>query len=240
MLLRGVVVLMLLVSSLPSRADTLGLYVGVGYWTYEMDGTVLGTVDLFQDMGVKDDNGIVAYAALEHPVPLLPNVRFAFAEIGDEGAATVTQDFEFNGIPFTTGQQVETVFDVSHYDLTLYYEIIDTGMDLDLGVTGKWFQGDVAFDIVREDVVAFLPTVYANFKLPFADSGVYVGATANASGDILDYQLKVGWETENFIFPEFGIEAAYRGLEIDADEDTIDLLMDVDITGFQVSLTAHF
>ena len=83
---------------------------------------------------------------------------------------------------------------------------------------------------------------HGKFGLPF--SGMYLGAEANAisySGNrVLDYALKVGWETENFILPEFGIEAGYRRFGIEGDEGDIDVGVDVAVDGFFINLTGHF
>ena len=53
-------------------------------------------------------------------------------------------------------------------------------------------------------------------------------------------KIKVGWETENFILPEFGIAIGYRSLSIDGDASDIDLQTDVTIDGAFITLTGHF
>ena len=131
--------------------------------------------------------------------------------------------------------------DLSHTDLTLYYELIDVGMDLDLGLTARYLEGEVELNNVRESAEVLLPMIYlrGKFNLPF--TGTYIGGQVNAasySGDsILDGDVKVGWQTENFIFPEFGVEAGYRQFSIDADES---VLIDLEMDGVFVNLTAHF
>ncbi|MCB1647772.1 MAG: hypothetical protein KDI36_20095, partial [Pseudomonadales bacterium] len=92
------------------------------------------------------------------------------------------------------------------------------------------------------DVV--LPMLYgrARFNLPF--TGTWVGGDINYVGysgnQIADYALKIGWETENFIFPEFGIEGGYRKFSIEVDEDDADVDVNTDIDGIFINLTAHF
>ncbi len=89
-----------------------------------------------------------------------------------------------------------------------------------------------------------LPLVYARGKFGLPFTGTYLGANVNAisySGNsVTDFALTIGWETENFILPEFGIEGGYRRLAVDGDADDIDVNVDVDVDGFFVNLTAHF
>ncbi|MFT6038757.1 MAG: hypothetical protein ACI9TP_001549, partial [Candidatus Azotimanducaceae bacterium] len=72
----------------------------------------------------------------------------------------------------------------------------------------------------------------------------YFGGDINyasyGGNQIADYAVKVGWETENFILPEFGIEAGYRSFSIDADADDLDVNVDTQVDGVFLNLTGHF
>jgi hypothetical protein len=52
--------------------------------------------------------------------------------------------------------------------------------------------------------------------------------------------VKLGWQKENFILPEFGIEVGYRRFGIDGDANDIDVDMDIHIDGVFVNLVGHF
>ena len=56
----------------------------------------------------------------------------------------------------------------------------------------------------------------------------------------MDYAVKVGWEIENFILPEFGVEAGFRRFAIDAGDDDLDFVIDMDVEGVFFNITGHF
>lgn len=60
-----------------AHADTVGLRLGAYRWQPDFDGDVRAdgeTVDINRDLGLDDDDSNVFFVAIEHPVPLLPNV----------------------------------------------------------------------------------------------------------------------------------------------------------------------
>ena len=223
-----------------AHADVIGVHGGIGFWAYDFSGDAISDISLENDFNITSDNGGHAYLALEHPIPFLPNVKVAYTSMSDSSTNALTTGFAFKGVPFLLGQTVNTEIDLTHTDFTLYYEIVDLGFDLDLGITGRLMRGEVSVDAIKEGVKVVLPMAYASarFGLPF--SGLYIGGLVNAGSDIVDYQLKVGWETENFIFPEFGVEVGYRSFSVDSGEKDFDVNMDVDTDGVFLNLTAHF
>jgi outer membrane protein len=232
------VALLLFASS--ASADFLGIRVGVGIWNGNVGGDIS---DLSLDsFNVQDDTGINIYAGFEHPIPLLPNIKIGRTNIKDSGSASLSTSFEFGGTVFTAGERLNTSIDLTHTDVTLYYEIVDVGMDLDVGLTGRYMDGQVAVNGVRQDIDAVLPMVFARAKVGLPFSGVYVGAEVNAlsfRGDsVSDYAAKIGWETDSFIFPEFGVEAGYRKLIVDGGSDLVAL--DADFDGIFLNLTARW
>lgn len=227
--------------SAAGQADTVGFFVGGGVWDANFSGSVITSVDIESELNIESAGSTYVYAHLEHPLAFIPNVRVARTNIDESGSGVLSSGFNYEGTGFTVGQSVASSVDLSHTDLTLYYELIDVGMDLDLGITARYLEGEVSINNVRESAEVILPMIYVRgkFNLPF--TGTYIGGQVNAasySGDsIFDGDLKVGWQTENFIFPEFGVEAGYRQFSVDADESVrIDLEMD----GAFVNLTAHF
>lgn len=239
MLFRLIVMLILFPFS-AAQADVIGIYAGIGYWAYDLGGDAISDISLDDDFNISSANGVHIYLALEHPIPLLPNVKFAYTSISDRSTSALTTGFAFKGVPFLLGQSVDTEIDLTHMDITLYYELVDIGFDLDLGVTGRLMSGEVSIGPIRENVNVVVPMAYAHAKVGFLFTGLYVGGLINAGSDIVDYQLKIGWETENFIFPEFGIEVGYRSFSVDANEGDFDVDMDVVTDGIFLNLTAHF
>ncbi|MEM7365972.1 MAG: TIGR04219 family outer membrane beta-barrel protein [Pseudomonadota bacterium] len=226
------------------HADFLGLHLGIGYWDNEFAGDVVDGVSVGNELGVGEDASLHFYAALEHPIPVIPNIRVARTGIEGSGAGTLASNFTFEGQNFAVGQQVATTIDLTHTDLTLYYEIIDIGFDLDVGITARSLEGQVQMDTTREDVDEVIPMVYLRGKLGLPFTGTYFAGTANAlafgDSEISDYAIAIGWETENFILPEFGIEGGLRRFTIDVQEQDAQVNVDMEVDGIFVNLTAHF
>lgn len=227
-----------------ANADFLGLHLGVGYWGSEFAGDVVDGVSVGNELSVDKDTGLHIYAALEHPIPLIPNIRLARTGIEDSGTGTLSSNFTFEGQNFTSGQQVATTIDLTHTDLTLYYEIIDIGFDFDIGVTARSLEGQVQMDTTREDVDEIIPLVYLRAKIGLPFTGTYFTGNANAlafgDSEISDIAVAIGWETENFILPEFGIEGGLRRFTIDVREQDARVNVDMEVDGIFVNLTAHF
>ena len=224
-----------------ASADTIGLHLGAGYWNTDFSGNVIANVDLDSELDVKDAGSVYVYAHVEHPLPFIPNLRIARTEIEESGSGTLAGNFNFEGTNFVLGQAVRSSIDMSHTDFTLYYELIDTGADLDVGLTARYLEGEVTLNNISESAEAILPMLYLRGKLNLPFTGTYIGGQANVisvSGDsMLDADLKLGWQTENFIFPEFGVEAGYRTFDVDVDES---VLIDLEMDGVFINLTAHF
>jgi len=227
-----------------SRADFLGVYVGLGYWNQDFAGDAISNISIEDEFGLGDNSGLQGYFRFEHPLPMLPNVRLARSEVKDSSVGLLTNDFDFGGDAFVPGQSVSTEVDMTHTDVTLYYELIDIGFDLDVGLTARVLDSQLAIEGVIEEKNTVLPMLYVAGKFGLPLSGLYVAGDINGVGfggaSVMDYAVKVGWETENFILPEFGIEAGFRRFAVDAEGDDLDFIIDMDAEGFFVNLTGHF
>ena len=105
-------------SAVPANAATiLGFQAGVYVWATDASGTV-GATDV---AGMDGDNN-VTFFALEHPVPLVPNVKVQLTDMAASSGA--------NSV------------DLSHSDATLYYEILDNIVSIDIGITARTFDGE--------------------------------------------------------------------------------------------------
>jgi outer membrane protein len=236
--------LALILLSTPSFADFLGIYAGVGGWDSEFTGDVVSDVDVEDELGLSSDISNSFYVAFEHPVPLIPNVRVARTSLQESGMGTVSLGFVFEGVPFSADQDITADLDLTYTDFTLYYEIWDVGFDFDVGLTVRQLDGSMQIDDVIEDIDEYLPAVYVAGRIGLPFSGVFLGAEINGisySGNtIADYAVKIGWETSSFIFPEFGIEAGYRNIGLETQEEDVGVAVDVGIGGVFVNLVAHF
>jgi len=142
------------------RADTVGLYLGGQIWQSEANG-VLAEKDTLIDLDLKKEQQSNYFVAVEHPFPLLPNVRISSTMLDTTGKTNLTQAFSFGGETFPTDVVIEVPddefiidtksdtkldasFNVSYVDYTLYYELFDNGLfTFDLGLTARDFDGTV-------------------------------------------------------------------------------------------------
>ena len=177
----------ILVATLPgvAVADTiLGIYAGASRWDYELDGSFSSdgtTINTDTDLQLDDDDSNVLYVALEHPIPLLPNVKIQRNDLDFSGSATLGRDITYAGTTFLNGVDINSTLDLSNTDYILYYEILDNWVNLDLGLNFKKFDGDASISSLgqsaSEDLDETLPMLYgkAQFDLPF--TGLSAGGT---------------------------------------------------------------
>lgn len=230
--------------SATASADYIGLYAGLGYWGQDFGGDVISKVSAANELGVGGSGGSYIYVAFEHPIPLLPNIRIARTAIDDTGSGTLTSNFTYEGQTFTSGQHVTSEINLTNTDVTLYYEVIDVGMDLDLGITGRFEKGEVAVNSARRGVSVGLPMGYARarFNLPF--TGTYLDGNVNfiswSGNQVADYALAVGWQTHTTVLPDVGVELGYRRFSVDVSQSDADVNVDMAVKGVFLNLTTHF
>ncbi|WP_338354849.1 TIGR04219 family outer membrane beta-barrel protein [uncultured Marinobacter sp.] len=227
-----------------SQADVVGLGASVSYWNSDLSGQAANNgdvVDVENDLNLDSDSNANASLYLEHPVPLLPNVRLNYTVIEQSGRGRLGAS-GFVGVPGSV--DVQSDFDLDQLDLTLYYEVLDNWVNLDLGITARDLSGELVvqdtggnFNASETKVDGVIPMGYlaARFDLPL--TGVSVGAEGNFisfDGDSLhDFNAYGQYEISLIQF-----RAGYRQMSIDY-EDGNDRL-DVEIGGPFVSAGVSF
>ena len=236
----------LTLAAMPSfaSADTIfGLYLGAGSWQSEFSGDFNtltdGDIDIENDLGLSDDSTNILWVALEHPIPLVPNIKVRSTGLKIDDSKTLTQGITFSSSAIPTGTNVTTNLDLSHNDAILYYEILDNWISIDVGFTVRQFDGEVevagAPSITIDETI---PLLYAmgQFDLPF--SGFYAGFEANAIGfndsGVTDLTVKLGYESGL----RLGAELGFRTFNITLDEVNT-LSSDIDISGIYAAITFH-
>src|SRR5690606_19424793 len=129
-----IVALLLTGLSVESYGATIyGLHAGVGQWYLDLQGDVgqYGATTTLNDLGFKDETSNVFWAALEHPVPILPNLKLMHSSISATEPSITSQSFIIGGVQIDARVQVVTDIDLSHTDATLYYELLDNWVTFD-------------------------------------------------------------------------------------------------------------
>ncbi len=232
-----------------ASADTIfGVYAGMGTWATDVEGDFefVGNVgndeiNLADDLDIEGENNSVLYVAIEHPLPFIPNVKLQRSEMTAESSTTLSSEITFDDTTFPVNEVVDTTLDFSHTDATLYYEILDNWVSLDVGFSVRLFDGEIDIQSTSDpslsanvDLNAPIPMLYgkARFDLPF--SGFSAAAEINTLGVVSDTTFKVGYESPL----RFGVEAGYRIFSVSLD-DIDDLDTGIDIDGAYVALTLH-
>ncbi len=216
------------------------VYAGVGSWSTELSGDLGDTSTDVDDLGLDDEDNGYFYAAFEHAVPVIPQIRLEYIDISTSGSGTLTEAYEIGDETFLANTDVDSDIDITFTDVVLYYEIAI----FDFGLTLRQFDAEVAAEgtvagqseTVTEDeaVDGVLPMLYLQTKVELPFTGLYV--TGNVNGlsvddiSVTDLRGAVGYGIELGPVAELGLEIGYRSFEIDLGDDE-DFAADIEFSG---------
>ena len=228
-LLLGAVVALLPLTGF--SATILGFQVGGGSWEHDPSGYIstdldgVGvTADLKNDFQLAEDSEGYVYFSLEHPVPLIPNIKYMNTKLTSAGSGTLTSDFDFNGVTYSASSAVTTKLKLDQTDYILYYEILDNVVSLDIGLNAKQIDGEAT---VNSDTTTFsgtIPMLYvgAEIMLPAGFSIVGEISTISAAGnEITDTAVKLTYTTDF----NLGLEVGTRSQDYVIDVDNVNANM---------------
>ena len=217
-----------LAASFSANADFLSITVGGGVWNEAPSGDFQKTsdtskVDVEKDLLWDSESQGYFYASLEHPVPIIPNVKIMSTKIDHTGEGDANFDFDdktFNG-------NVKNDFSIEALDLIAYYEVLDNIVSLDLGLNVRSLKVDYNIDSdggnsfpsenANKSINETIPMLYALVGVsPLPDliiSGeisymTFDGSTAS------DITAKIAYTTSFFV----GLEAGYRSQTYEFDD----------------------
>jgi len=202
-------------ASVSQAATVLGFDIGAYAWASDLKGSAQNT-----EFEGDTETNAVFFAALEHPVPFVPNVRLSRSDISQS-------------------TDNKTDIDASHTDATLYYEVLDNWISLDLGIAARKHDGDVMQSSVTQTIDSTLAMGYVKAEFDIPNTGLGIGAEfyhGKGSGDekatdanaFIHYNIALG----------FNLGAGYRALDtdLDIDNDTVNLKFD----GAYITAFYHF
>lgn len=231
-----------------AQSDTLfGLYAGAGAWQQDYSGVVdSGTsmVDLEDDLGLGNDNSMVLYAAMEHGLPLLPNLRGQFLKLDVQGNNILSRTIDFNGETFSATEPLGTIIDLTQRDAVLYYQVIDQAVSFDFGMVVSLMKGSVEMASQAERSEAkfneVVPMLFMKMRADIPRTGFWLGAQAQGvtydGNKVAEFDAQIGWESKAGI----GFEAGYRAVQIEFNNfDDIDHA-EIDVQGPYAAINYHF
>jgi outer membrane protein len=230
------------------QADTLlGLYIGGQVWATGSSGTFGDSSDQ-ENFNLDDQTQGSFYAAFEHPLPLIPNIKIARTTLDTDSVAQISEDFTFDNKDFGANQDVATKFDLTYTDYTLYYEIFDNDLvSIDFGITGRDFDSEITLTQNSSEgnlnASGVIPMLYAytNIGLPFTGFNVFAEGNFLALDDnsIYDVQVGVSYELIDNLAVDVNLTIGYRAVQLEID-DLDNLNSDLDFKGVFAGAVVHF
>lgn len=228
-------VLVLSVLSATASADALGLYIGGGTWNHDPAGT-FGTqgdadINVGADLDYSDKNDTYFYAAFEHFVPLVPNVRVEVASMEHSGTAS---GLTFNG----SSVNGHSAISLDTTDAIAYWRLLDNWINFDFGINVRQLDADFTVGSEIVSVSETVPMLYvaAQFDMPL--TGLSVGADINTisfSGvTYQDMRIRALYETG-----VIGFEAGLKSTTIELD-DVDNVNADLEFEGLMFGAFIHF
>ena len=241
---------MLLVPAL-SAADTLGVRVGANYWKYDISGTARyktadssNNIDVNKDLGYDDGSLGHYYISLEHPVPLLPNVRISKTDIDEDANGRLTNTVVYGDIIFQADEDVSSKVQLDQTDITLYYSLLDNVVNLDLGLNAKYIDSKARITgavsgTQNADISGWVPMAYAGVGADLPLTGLSISADGAyvkyQSSSFYDLTVRATYTSPWFV----GADVGYRKIKLDLD-DFDDSYADVEFDGPYAGLFVHF
>ena len=246
-------------------ADSVGGEISLGAYSHTPSGTAsytlpyvgLGTeADLEDTFGWQSNTDFMFKAYIEHPLPFIPNVKIGYTNLNHEGTGSST-NFTWGGIVGFSGD-LESSLDMGMTDITAYYEILDSDLELDAGLTLRYLFGDIYVNPVAavstpvgslsgsplaSETVSFsalAPMLYgkARFVIPSTDIALQLEANAISYDETTFYDYELGIRY-TFAFG-LGIEGGYKALHLDSTTLEDGLILDIDSDGFYASVVWDF
>lgn len=217
-----------------ARAEFIGLNIGASQWNPSLSGSFNSRqddrIDLVDDLDVDNPSKASMVLILEHPIPVLPNIRYQGFDLDTSGTSTLGSDLNFNGTTFNSGNQVRSTFDLSHDDIVLYYELLNNWVNFDMGVDLKRFDGEVSLtgaSSTSVEVDETIPLLYLSARFDLPQPGFYIGAKLNSNildlglsnSNAEDSTIMLGYESGKGL----GVEGGYKYFSLELDDiDSLD------------------
>ena len=231
-------------------ADTIaGVYAGAQGWRSGVAGG-FSNDSTITNFNFDDKTNSSFYVALEHPLPLVPNIKLARTTLNSTGDTTLSTDFSYGDRLFTAQSQITTDVDFTSTDVILYYEVLDNDLvSIDLGLTGKYLDGTILVvepasnTTGSQDLSVVVPLLYSRVALglPFTGWGVYAEGNylAVGSNSLSDYQVAVTYSFIESLALDLTLQVGYRDFSVDI-EDVDDTFADIGFDGVFAGVELHF
>jgi len=231
------------------QADTVfGGYVGAQAWNMGVSGGFAQNQSLTSfDYDTKTNASF--YIAIEHLIPLVPNVKLARTNMDFDGATVIDSEFTFGDEVFLVNANLLTNSEITATDYILYYEVLDNDLiSFDIGISGKQIDGEIRVtdENGSSSMQAFdgiIPMGYAKLVigLPLTGLSLFAEGSGLAIDDdsFTDYQVGVSYSFAESLAIDMYIHAGYRATTLDI-EDLDDINADLEFDGAFIGVEFDF
>ncbi|GGW64775.1 TIGR04219 family outer membrane beta-barrel protein [Alishewanella tabrizica] len=236
------------ICSASAHADSvIGLYAGADAWRASTTGGFANTTRL-STFEFADTTQPGYFIALEHFIPLLPNIRLQHMSLATEGQTRLNESFVFADTPFAAGSRLQASFDVTSTDYILYYEIFDNPLfSFDAGVSAKQLKGDISASSGSlrgaQTLNEWIPMLYVDSKIALFTTGFDLFATGSATrydgSHLYDVQAGFAYRLMDNALVDMRVKLGYRSLDIQLD-DVSSLYADLQFKGVFAGVDIHF
>ena len=223
-LLLGALVALLPLTAM--SATVLGIQAGGGSWTHAPSGDITASdggagtsADLENDLNLSKKTEGYSYFILEHPIPVIPNIKYVNTKLTSSGSGTANVSFTFNGTAYNTVTALTTVLELNQTDAILYYEILDNVVSLDFGLNAKTITGKASVNTDSTTFSATIPMLYvaAEISLPAGFAVAADISTISAAGNtVSDTTVKLTYTSDYYLGLEAGLRTQSYTLDVDS------------------------
>ncbi len=229
----------LLALPLTSQADTLGAYIGGGMWTHTPSGgvTMTQSADLSSELGLSGASESYLYVVVDHPVPMIPNVKIV--QTNNTNSGTIATSLTFNGQSLTTADSATVQLNSTNY--IFYYRLLDNIVKLNVGLAGYAIDGRVkAGTTVNQPFAATIPMGYMSVGATIPGTGLsgqYETTALSIGGaSLTDTTIKVMYEFGSVV----GVEAGTRTQALNISTAISGVSANMSFSGAFVGAYVHF
>ncbi len=234
-------------------ADFAGLGIGIGGFNHKESGWIQkdgNEIDLQNDLHFDSKTDGYIWAYVEHPVPLIPNIKIVASKLENNGEGKVSKNIKYGDLIINVNGYEKSSFELNQIDAIFYYEILDNFVNVDIGINIKYIDGSAeisaldptTFSIVKSEKKDFkfaVPMVYADARLDIPTTNLSVGLTANA----ITYDNSTFYDTKIYLNYDIGVglgaEIGYRQEKLKID-DIDDIYSDIKIKGAYAGVYFRF
>ena len=231
-----------------ASADFLSVYGGVEGWRAESTGIVGDSQSNSASFNFDDETTTSFYIGLEHPIPLIPNLKLRKDSIDLTGQATVS-GFQLGGT--TLNGLVNSTINLDQTDVILYWELLDLDLfSFDFGVNAKYVESNQVvvdssdpINSAQDSFDGWVPMAYlaAEVSLPGLPLSLWTeGSYVSYSGDkFYDARAAIKYTLIDSLPMDLSFSLGYRAFVLQVD-DLDDVFADFDFNGYYAGMELRF